>query len=613
MNYFILDHLSFIVDPLSLFFLAVIFVVSIPAFIYSPGYLKGHVSGGKTVLLHALTAVFIASMAAVVTSADVIAFLIAWEIMSLVSFFLVVFDHEQSASVSAGVMYIIMTHIGTAFLIAAFTIMYVHGHSFKFGELTAACASMPQNLRDLVFVFLFIGFGTKAGVVPLHIWLPYAHPQAPSHISSIMSGVMIKTAVYGMIRFIVFMLGPASSWWAVVILVFASVSCLAGIIYALMEHDIKKLLAYSSVENMGIILLGLGASMLFYSMGMSAMAVFALSAALYHIINHAVFKGLLFMGAGAVYNAAGTRNMEKMGGLVKNMPVTAVLFLCGAMAISALPPFNGFVSEWLMLQSFFGGAYQIQAGGYKLFLGLCAAVLALTGGLAAACFVKAFGIVFLAKPRSRQAEQAREAHYSMLIAMGILAALALFLGAGASVVIKYIIPIAGYSFGADTAGITSGMAGWSLNLSAGRPGFASPALIGLMLIALSAVVSAVYFFAGKTGKRSYRTWDCGYYNLTSRNEYTATAFSKPFRVAFGFFLFPYRRTQKIREAFYHLTSFKYETLTTPVFKKYFYDPLLRVFLGTAGAMRRIQPGSIHLYIGYIFFTVILLILFMRAF
>ena len=249
-------NFNFLFDPLSLFFLFVILIVSSAAALYSCGYLKGEYSLSKTVLAWVLLVAFVLSMSLVVTTGNLFIFIIAWELMSLVSYFFVVFDFQHEKSVQAGMIYIVMTHIGTAFLIAAFMIMYQQAHSFDFLAIKSACQLMPAQTKNIVFLLLMIGFGTKAGVVPLHIWLPYAHPQAPSHVSSIMSGVMIKTAIYGMIRFILFILGVKSAWWGVLVLILAVVSCLVGVIYALMEHDIKKLLAYHSVENIGIILLG---------------------------------------------------------------------------------------------------------------------------------------------------------------------------------------------------------------------------------------------------------------------------------------------------------------------------------------------------------------------
>ena len=279
----------FLFDPLSLFFLAVIFIVSLPSLVYSFGYLKGEYSFAKIILAQILLFAFVLSMALVVSVSNCLIFLIFWEIMSLISYFLVVFDTKNARSIQAGLIYIVMTHIGTAFIIAAFMILYNHTHSFDFLAIKNACKILPSGTKDIIFLLFLIGFGTKAGIVPLHIWLPYAHPQAPSHISSIMSGVMIKTAIYGLIRFVISILGVNSSWWGVLIMILAVISCLVGIIYALMEHDIKRLLAYSSVENIGIILLGVGLAMFFISLNLPYLAVFSLIAGLYHLINKAIF------------------------------------------------------------------------------------------------------------------------------------------------------------------------------------------------------------------------------------------------------------------------------------------------------------------------------------
>lgn len=602
----------FLFDPLSLFFLYVIFIVSLPSAIYSFGYLKGEYSPGKIIISWSLLLVFVLSMAAVVTVGNVLIFLVAWEIMSLVSYLLVVFDTTHEKSIQAGTIYIIMTHIGTAFLVAAFMIMHKYARSFDFIAIKNACFSMPAPTKDIVFLLLLVGFGTKAGIVPLHIWLPYAHPQAPSHISSIMSGVMIKTAIYGIIRFVIFILGVHSSWWGVLILILAVISSLVGVIYALMEHDIKRLLAYHSVENIGIILLGVGLAMFFISLNLPYLAVFSLIAGLYHLVNHAIFKGLLFLCAGSVYKATGTRDIEKLGGLIKIMPHTAVYFLLGAMAISALPPLNGFVSEWLTLQAFFLGALNVM-GGVKLFLGICAAMLALTGGLAAACFVKAFGITFLAQPRSHYAKEAKEAALSMRAGMFFLALLAVIFGLAAALIIKLLAKVSGSALGIDISNMSFSLNNFTLSPQAGKSIYLSTPLLALCLIILGTAGFVLYMLLGRKKAVIYKTWDCGYYKLDSRNEYTATAFSKPFRIAFSFFLLPYRKTQKVRESFYHVKSFAYETHTTPVFKKYIYEPLIALVLRSAKFMRRIQPGSIHLYLAYIFFTLLLLIIFMHKF
>lgn len=607
----------FLFDPLSLFFVAVIFLVSFPSAVYSIGYLSPNTknegySAGKITFAWLLLAVFVASMSLVVLAGNVFIFFLAWEIMSLSSYFLVVFDTTQERSIKAGTIYIVMTRIGSAFLIAAFMIMFNYAHSFDFSAVKIACSIMPLGVKNIVFLLLLVGFGTKAGIVPLHVWLPYAHPQAPSHISSIMSGVMIKTAIYGIIRFVIYILGVDSFWWGILVLVLAVISCLVGVIYALMEHDIKRLLAYHSVENIGIILLGVGLAMLFIAMNMPYLAVFSLIAGLYHLINHAIFKGLLFLCAGSVYKATGTRNIEKLGGLIKKMPQTAVYFLIGAMAISALPPLNGFVSEWLTLQAFFSGVFNVM-GKVKLFLGICAGLLALTSGLAAACFVKAFGITFLAAPRSHYARDAKEVSLPMKTGMFFLSFLTVILGLAATLVMKLLAGVAGAVMGTDISRMSFSLNNFTLRAQAGNNVFLSPPLLALWLIILGIAGFALYMIAGRKKTAAYNTWDCGYYKLDSRNEYTATAFSKPFRIAFSFFLRPYRKTQKIRESFYHVKSFTYETHTTKIFKKYFYDPILALVFRAAKSMRRLQAGSIHLYLGYIFITVLLLIIFMRRF
>jgi len=603
-------RMSFLFDPLAVFFLSVIFLVSLPSAVYSIGYLAKKYSPRKIAYAWFLLTAFIISMALVVSVASALTFLIAWEIMSLVSYFLVVFDSKEEKSVQAGVIYLVMTHVGTAFIMAGFLIMHKYANSFDFISLKQASAIMPSSVKNIVFLFLLTGFGTKAGIVPFHIWLPYAHPQAPSHISSIMSGVMIKTGIYGIIRFVIFILGVDSMWWGSLILVLAGVSCLVGVIYALMEHDIKKLLAYHSIENIGIILLGVGSSMVFLKLNMPGLAIFSLIAGLYHLINHAVFKGLLFLCAGGVYSATGTRDIERLGGLIKKMPLTAFSFLIGAMAISALPPLNGFVSEWLTLQAFFVASLTACTAGLKIFFSLCAAILALTGGLAAACFVKAFGMVFLAMPRSKSPENASEVSLSMKTGMLFLVFFTIALGLGAGFVFRLLKVVA-----QSVASCDIGAVKLSLNDFMFLEGQASGVNLSTPLVALilGAVMIGIYLGFGRNKIRKYNTWDCGYYKLGSRNEYTATGFSKPFRIAFNFFLMPYTRTEKLRKSFYYIRSFKYETFTTPVFKKYMYYPLIGMIFTTAKFMRRLQSGSIHMYISYIFITILVLIIFMNKF
>ena len=605
--------ISFSIDPLSLFFVSVILLVTIPSAVYSVGYMKGHYSNGKKAYGWILFVLFILSMLAVVMARNAFLFLFVWELMSLISYFLVVFDSEQEKSVKAGTIYIVMTHIGTVFIASAFFIMYSYSASFDFAAMKLACGTMSSSLRDIVFLLLFAGFGTKAGLVPLHVWLPYAHPQAPSHVSSVMSGVMIKTAVYGIIRFIFIILGVSQTWWGVLILTIAAASCLIGVLYALMEIDLKRLLAYSSIENMGIIFLGIGAAALFMKAGLPILAVLAMTAGLYHLVNHAVFKSLLFLGAGSVYRQTGTKNIEKLGGLIKTMPWTAAAFLVGAIGISALPPFNGFVSEWLTLQAFFLGALSL-AGKTRFLMGMSAAVLALTSGLAAACFVKAFGITFLAAPRSQKAKDAVEVPVSMNIPAAFLAVLIVLLGLAAVPLIKIISKAASFSVAADIHGVS-----FALNNFILAPGLANGACVSTPVIAAVLILSAglaafaVYIFYGKVRLRAERTWGCGYYELDSRTEYSSTGFSKPFGIAFDFILRPYRKATKTGGLDYHAKLSKYEVYTTPIIRKYLYELSYKLVVAFAQRMKKLQPGSIHLYIAYIFATIIFLIVFMNRF
>lgn len=596
-----------VLDPLALFFLTVILLVSFPALLYSLGYFQGKFTRAKLLTTQLITLLFIASMLLLVVAGNALVFLIVWEAMTLLSYLLVLTDSENEGAVQAASIYIIMTHCGTAFLTAAFFLIYRHAGSFDLPVMAAACQTMSPLLRNTLFIFFLIGFGTKAGIVPLHIWLPYAHPQAPSHISSLMSGVMIKTALYGLIRFVFLVLGISSLWWGVAIIFLGIISCLIGIVYALMENDLKRLLAYSSVENIGIILLGLGLTMVFARLNLASLAALAMIAGLYHLINHAAFKGLLFLAAGSVQKGAGTLDMEKLGGLIKKMPWTAVFFLIGAMGISALPPLNGFVSEWLILQAFFSGAPKVH-GLLAIGFALAAAALALTSGLAAACFVKAFGISFLALPRGQGAKQAKEAPLSMLIGMSLLAAAVIGLGLLAPTVFNLLARVASPICHATPQ--TTDL--FSLGLKPVSPLAVSPLFITLALgVSLVAALAARFFLAGKK-VRDGRTWDCGYYQVDSRNEYTATAFSKPFRISFSFFLLPFRKTEQIKDSFYHVKSFVYETYTTKVFRKYFYDVALSFLFRAAKMFKRFQAGSIHLYLSYILVTLILLVILVRV-
>jgi hydrogenase-4 component B len=471
-------------------------------------------------------------------------------------------------------------------------------------------ASLTPLARDAVFLLALFGFGSKAGIVPLHVWLPLAHPVAPSHVSALMSGVVIKMGIYGLMRVALDLLGGGPVWWGGLVLSLGAVSALLGVLYALMEHDLKRLLAYHSVENIGIILMGLGAGLVFHSYGLMALAVLGFSGGLYHTLNHATFKGLLFLGAGSVLHATHTRNMEELGGLIKRMPWTALFFLIGAAAISALPPLNGFVSEWLVFQALLGGV-NIPAPEVAALMPVAVGMLALTSGLAAACFVKAFGITFLAIPRSPEAEHAHEAPLSMRLGMALLALTC----AGLGLAPFAVVPALGQAL-TGLGGLPNTQPTFTLNLSIQLPdafGQMSPALVGvglLLILAFMPVLMRVWRVNRRL--RVGDTWGCGRIGQTPRMEYTATAFAEPLRRVFAEL---YRPTRELTidfksESRYFVQSIEYKSEITPLFERLVYDPFLRLVQFTAQQVRRLQAGSLHLYLVYV--TVVLVILLLTA-
>ena len=597
-------------DALSSFFLLMISLVGLAASIYAVGYVTewyGRISIG---LLGSLYNAFLLSMTLVVLADNGFFFLIAWELMSLFSYFLVVTEHEKSDVRYAGLFYLIMTHIGTAFIILTFLLLFQGSGSFSFDAFRDPGHPLPDNMRTMAFVLALIGFGTKAGIVPLHVWLPYAHPAAPSHISALMSGVMIKTAIYALLRvYFDFFGGHFPWWWGFVVLVIGAVSALLGVMYALMEHDLKSLLAYHSVENIGIILLGIGAGMIFHSYDLDELAALGLIAGLYHTINHAVFKALLFFGAGSLLYATHTRNMEEYGGLLRQMPWTGGCFLIGAVSIAALPPTNGFVSEWLVFQSLFL-SYQMPSLLMKFMLPLAAAMLALTGVLALTCFAKAFGISFLALPRSSHARHAEEVPWPMRVGMGVLSAVCIALGLAPMLVIPFLDHVSTSLIGRSIADKMLALDGWALApVNVEFSSLSSPVL-GFLLVATAALGLALVVCYGGTSPRRYsKTWACGL-NLTSRMEYSATGFVQPIKRVFNTIYQPTVKleTEFLEESRYFAKRRRFEFHIEPLFQAYFYDPLIVFVSGLADRMRIVQAGSLHLYLAYIFVTLVVLLM-----
>lgn len=595
-------------DGLGAFFLIIIGLLGLAVAGYGFSYSAAYEGRYSLRMLGAMLNVLLLALSVQVLADNALTFLIAWEAMSLSAYWLVLTEHDQADTVRAGIWYIAMTHAGFAALVAMFLLLAGNDLTTSFAGMRANAAALSPALRNVIFLLALFGFGTKAGIVPLHVWLPMAHPVAPSHVSALMSGVVIKMGIYGLVRVVLDLLGGGPTWWGGVVLGVGAVSALLGVLYALMEHDLKRLLAYHSVENIGIILIGIGAGMIFQSYGLMALAALGFIGGLYHTLNHATFKGLLFLGAGSVLHATRTRNMEEMGGLIKRMPVTAFCFLIGSAAISALPPLNGFASEWIVFQSLLGG-FNIPKPEVAVMMPIAVGMLALTSGLAAACFVKAFGITFLAIPRSHEAEHAHEAPLLMRAGMVILSVACVALGLAPFAVVPALSRIL-----AGLGGMPDTRVDFTLGLSLASPngfGRMSPTLIATGVMLLLVLVLLVMLVLRVNWKRRVGdSWGCGRIGQNARMEYTATAFAEPLRRVFAEL---YRPTKELTIDFhpksrYFVQSIAYRSEITPWFEKYLYDPCLSLVRLLAIAVRRLQSGSLNAYLVYVTIALVLLLL-----
>jgi hydrogenase-4 component B len=603
-------HYGVRLDPLSAFFNLTLSLLSACVAVYSVGYLKHGAAHRRPGLFCCFLNLMLLSLTLVFTASNIVFFLIAWELVVVTSYFLVVTDHESEETREGGMLYMLMSRAGTGLMYVGFLLLATAAGSMEFQALHGSGEKLSPGVGAAAFLVLFFGFGVKAGIIPLHIWLPAAHPVAPSNISALMSGIVIKTGIYGMARVFFDFYGGTPIWAGMLVLVAGVVSALLGVLYALMEHDLKRLLAYHSIENIGIILMGFGSALLFRSFGHPQLAALALVAGLFHTLNHGVFKCLLFLGAGSVMQGAKTRNMEEMGGLIRRMPWTALSFLIGAIAISGLPPLNGFVSEWYTYQGLLAG-FGATPTLTRMAFPIAGALLALTAALAAACFVKAFGITFLALPRSENAERASESPVSMQIGMAGLAATCVVLGLGATWFIPVFAPITQHALGVQITGQLVAGNGALLTAGSVRNGSVSPLVLAIALVGLAGVPLALWFALGRKLPRTVGpTWDCGLPGLTAANEYTATAFSKPLRMIFGALFRPRREIQaEFDVSPYYPKAIRFASEISPTFETHIYEPLRQGILAIAARMRKIQTGSIHAYLAYIFVTLILLLIF----
>jgi formate hydrogenlyase subunit 3/multisubunit Na+/H+ antiporter MnhD subunit len=516
----------FRIDALAAFFLVVVNIGGAAASLFALGYGQGEQAPGRVLPFFPA---YLAGMNLVVLADDAFSFLVAWEFMSLTSWALVVAHHQERENLRAGYVYLLMASFGTLALLLAFGLLAGNNGNYLFESIRVAHPT--AGVAAMVLVLALIGAGSKAGVVPLHAWLPLAHPAAPSHVSALMSGVMTKVAVYGFVRIVFDLLGPPVWWWSMIVLAIGGVTAVMGVLYALMQHDLKRLLAYHTVENIGIIFIGLGLALAFKAYGMTDAAALALTAGLLHVFNHSIFKSLLFFGAGAVLNATGERDMEHLGGLIHRMPQTAFAFLVGCVAISALPPLNGFVSEWLTFQAILLSP-QLPSWGLKFLVPAVGALLALSAALAAACFVKAFGISFLGRPRTPTAANAEETDSNSLAAMFFLSALCLAAGVLPGIFIDALAPVTNALLGVSMPhqmGLD-----WLTIVPIAQSRSSYNGLLVFVFIAMSGSIAAFAIHRLASDKiRRGPAWDCGYPDSSPVTQYTASSFAQPIRRVYG--------------------------------------------------------------------------------
>jgi hydrogenase-4 component B len=586
---------SLSLDALSAFFLVPLFILSSLGSLYAVEYMANDGKAGNSGIPWFFYNLLVASMALVVSASNGLLFLISWEIMSLSSFACVLHKHEEKESQEAAWIYLIATHIGTAFLLVFFLLAGLHTGSLEFSSFSKHVFS--PVVSGILFAAGLIGFGSKAGFVPFHVWLPRAHPAAPSHVSALMSGIMIKMGIYGILRSLTF-LGHFQAWWGVTLVIIGAVSGILGVLLALGQHDLKRLLAYHSVENIGIIALGLGAGVLGVCYDIPLLAILGFCGGLLHVVNHALFKGLLFLCAGSVLHATGTAHLDSLGGLIKKMPSTAFCFFIGSIAICGLPPLNGFMSEFFVYVAGFNGLRSSHIPVFAL-AAVIMASLALIGGLAVACFTKAFGTVFLGEPRTSVSAR-HEAGMFMKVPMYVLCGLCFIIGLGFWLFAPLLAgPVAAVSSipSADAAATISRFTGSLAGISM---------VCGIFLL----VVLAAYLWRKRllSNKQvtSSPTWDCGYSAPSPSMQYTSSSFAQPIVSFFRLVLFPKQETRTPASPFPKGWSF--HSHVPDLLLDNMYIPAFKSVGRVLSKLRWLQGGKVHIYVLYIAITIIVLLL-----
>ena len=592
----------FRIDALSAFFLVVINLGAAAASLYGLGHSRHEHDHDQQRVLPFFPA-FLAGMNLVLLADDAFTFLASWEFMSLASWALVMARHQEADNARAGYVYIVMASLGTMALLLAFALLAgpLGGYAFA----TMRVSGVTPGVAGLVLALVLIGAGSKAGLVPLHVWLPLAHPAAPSHVSALMSGVMTKVAIYAFVRIVFDLLGEPAWWWSVVVLTLGGVTAVMGVLYALMQHDLKRLLAYHTVENIGIIYIGLGLALAFSAFDMPTAAALALTAALLHTFNHSLFKSLLFLGAGAVLTATGERDMEHLGGLIHRMPQTAFAFLVGCVAISALPPFNGFVSEWLTFQAILLSP-QLPSWGLRILAPAVGALLALSAALAAACFIKAFGVSFLGRPRTIAAERAHETDRLSVAAMFALAALCLLAGILPGVFIDALAPVVKTLVG-DRMPVQIGIDWLSIVPIAESRSSYNGLLVFLFISASASLAAVAIHRLASDAVRKAPPWDCGFPDANPATQYTATSFAEPIRRVYGAFAFRARERVDM-PAPGELRPARLTVEMHDLVWEFIYDPVTHAVEFLALKLNRLQFLTIRQYLSIVVGALVFLLL-----
>lgn len=615
------DDFSIKICPYSGLFLLIIYSIASAASLYSRSYLNEYTAAhvqysrfAKIAIISAVFPLFILSMAMVVVSNHSILFLCSWELMSLFSYLLVMSDHENPKTRTAGFTYLIMTHFGTAFLLVFFTMLYAHTGSFDFSAYAGVGNRFSPSEMTLMFLLVLIGFGTKAGIMPLHIWLPLAHPQAPSHVSALMSGVMVKVSLFAFLKCVFSFLNGANLASGVILLIIGAVTAIMGIMYSIVESDLKKCLAFSTVENVGIIMIAISCAIILNSQSYPVSAAFALCAAFYHIIAHGLFKSLLFMGAGAVIYGSHAKNMDDMGGFIKQMPHTAAYFMAGVMSMAALPPMAGFISEWMVFQSILLTLKDPQAF-TKILMPVCGAALALSSALALTGAVRLFFSVFLAKRRNAEKfrHEAREVPLSMRLPMLILASLCFVFGIFSPVFISYlgwavnsIMPVHGLNIS-----IFSPHALYIVPVSSQLSSISPQSAFTMLILFLIAVIIVFNYILPRRRVRVYETWSCGA-DINSIMQYTPESYTQPLMLVFKNIYMPRTEVKTLHnEDRLIIKKVDYSQTATMFFEKWLYRPFIKLLIKIAKRLKRVQLGYVHVYLLYIFITLLLAMISVR--